>query len=268
VTSSEAMGLLFPNQPGSGVQQGVDLVSVRKMSSQEASPAHGADSIHALVLTIHEDMGGNFVQTVCPDAAGTAGHAIIDGQRYSLSVLADDPRQSSTWSQRVVKSDTLVLQVRFMDALSMDRLKAICSHLPRNPPKPMGVFLLREEGEIDFKMSCLSCGQKLWVRDTDEGKRGRCPNCKKGFRLPSQVHHAKEQLELAENVPVARITRGNPTSCRNALSNLKEHLAEGMVMTESNPDSEIPLKPTVRIDIQETARIDIQETDAKEPDTD
>lgn len=204
-----------------------------------------------LVLSIHQDMGATFVQTVCANAQGTSGTAVIDGQEMAFSVLAEDPRDNAAWSARIQTADVLVMLVRFLDALSLDRIKYIRNHLPDAPPIPMAVLLFREEGEIDFKMSCPACGQKLWVRDTDEDKRGRCPNCKKAFRLPSQAQHVKAELSLPDAVPVTRVVRGNASSCRNALVNLKGHLAGGIVTSEQPFDASILMKSTVRMEVDD-----------------
>ena len=103
-------------------------------------------------------------------------------------------------------------------------MRAVCAKLPE---KPTAVFLFRDADEIDFKMSCPACGQKLWVRDTDEGKRGRCPNCKTAFHLPSQPQHVKTELSLHGEIPVARVVGKDARSCRNALENLRGHLVAG-----------------------------------------
>ena len=195
-------------------------------------------------------MAVDFVQTVCPDASGGTGRVLVDGQYFSLDVFSGDPSDSPDWKPKIDKADGVVLQVRFMDAISMDRIKTMCKHLPADPLMPMAVFLLREEGEIDFKMSCPSCGQKLWVRDVDQAKRGRCPNCKKAFRLPTQAKHTKAELGLSDGVSVTQVIRGNAASCRGALSNLKGYLGSGIVATDSVVDPEILRRPTVRIEIQ------------------
>ena len=195
-------------------------------------------------------MGETFVQTVCTNAEGTTGSAVIDGQEMVFNVLAGDPRDDSTWATTLENSDVLVLLVRFLDALSLDRIKSIRGNIPE-PPLPMAVLLFREEGEIDFKMSCPACGQKLWVRDTDEDKRGRCPNCKKAFRLPSQAQHVKAELSLPDSVPVTRVVRGNASSCRNALANLKGHLTGGIVTSDQPFDASILMKSTVRIELND-----------------
>ena len=212
------------------------------------------------MVSIHEDMGVNFVQTVASNASGGEGQTLVDGQRYDLKVCGADPEHPEQWTDPLEWADTVVLQLRFMDVGSMDKLRTICRSLTASTTNPLSVFLLREEGEVDFKMSCPFCGQKLWVRDSDAGKRGRCPNCKKAFRLPGQADHAKSQLGLPDTVPVARVTRGNPASCRNALTNLKGREAGGIMFTGTNVDPDILMKTTVRIEVPNT------ETQPGEPD--
>jgi hypothetical protein len=146
----------------------------------------------------------------------------------------------------VSPADGLLLLVRFMDVLTMDRLKKIREQLPTDPVKPMAVLLFREPDEIDFKMSCPACGQKLWVRDTDEGKRGRCPNCKTAFHLPSQPQHAKVELALHADIPVIRVVGKDGRSCRNALENLRGHLAGD---TRPPFDPEVLLRSTAKIEV-------------------
>jgi predicted RNA-binding Zn-ribbon protein involved in translation (DUF1610 family) len=115
----------------------------------------------------------------------------------------------------------------------------------------MSVILFREEGEIDFKMSCPACGQKLWVRDTDIGKRGRCPNCKKAFKLPSQAGHLKSQLMLPDAVPALTVVRDKASSCRGALASLIAHFAGAIVPSVEKMDSETLKKTTVRVQVQD-----------------
>ena len=74
---------------------------------------------------------------------------------------------------------------------------------------PALVLLYRNDNEADFKMSCPYCGQKLWVRDADQDKRGRCPHCLKGFTLPAQEELVASTLGLSASTPVRRIVRGD-----------------------------------------------------------
>jgi hypothetical protein len=219
------------------------------VSEDQLSEGSVPDTIQVLVLSVHEDMGLNFIETVCPKVTSGEGETLIEGSRFHLRVHAGDPDDEDAWKHAISTCTALVMQVRFMDALSMERLKAYSRALPTNPPIPMAVFMFREEGEVDFKMSCPVCGQKLWVRDTDENKRGRCPNCKRAFRLPSQAQHVKGELGLPDGVPLNRVIRGNATSCRNALANFKGHLVGGLVASEKSIDPTILLKATARIEV-------------------
>lgn len=214
--------------------------------------SRGGYGLKVVVLSVHADMGTTFIQTVCSEVEGGAGHALVDGAPMDFSVMAGAPHEDPAWQTKVQQADVLVLLVRFLDAISLDKLKAIRSGIASLSPRPMAVFLFREEGEIDFKMSCPSCGQKLWVRDTDENKKGRCPNCKQGFRLPSQAAQVKMDLSLPDSVPITRIMRGNMSSCRNALVNLKGHLTGGLVASEQPFDPSILMKSTVRIELSDS----------------
>ncbi len=197
-------------------------------------------------------MGATFIQTICADVEGLTGHTLVDGQRMEFEVLAGTPHDQPGWQEKLEHADVLVMLVRFLDGVSLEKLRAIRAGLSDIPTKPMAVFLFREEGEIDFKMSCPSCGQKLWVRDTDENKKGRCPNCKEAFRLPSQAAQVKSTLTLPDSVPITRVMRGNMSSCRNALVNLKGHLTGGLVASEQPFDPSILMKSTVRIELNES----------------
>lgn len=219
------------------------------MTSDTGRSGKNSESVRTLVLTIHEDMGNNFVSTLCPDAAEKPGEAVIDGQRFELHVLADDPRSLSTWSDEVGEADALVLQIRFMDALSLDRLRTICNHLPPSNAVPLGIFLMREEGENDFKISCATCGQKLWVRDTDEGKKGRCPNCKRAFKLRSQAEQAKHELDLSDDVSLATVIGGDASSCSSAIRCVARKPSGKKADESADSDRDTLLNPTVRADV-------------------
>jgi predicted RNA-binding Zn-ribbon protein involved in translation (DUF1610 family) len=210
---------------------------------------NNAAAIKALVLCIYQEMGETFVKDVCGDLADGKGRTEIDDSPVEIDILAGDPRLNPAWDERVKEADALVLLLRFLDVISLDKIKAIYRRLPNETAVPMSVFLFREEGEIDFKMSCPACGQKLWVRDTDVNKRGRCPNCKRAFKLPAQAAHLKSQLMLPDAVPVISVVRGNAASCRGAISSLVGRVA-GKVAEGPEPDDETLKQATVRVQIQ------------------
>ena len=109
-------------------------------------------------------------------------------------------------------ADLVIGLVRHVDLVSLQTLEQIFQKIPSGLMLPTGFFLYRKESEKDFKMSCPYCGQKLWVCDTDQDKRGRCPNCKKGFTLPQQEAHLSQSLGLRSSVPVRKIIQGDPAS--------------------------------------------------------
>ncbi len=219
------------------------------MAEEVVKAAPGKISI--LILCIHPELGETFVQSVCAGAAGTSGDTIVEDRNVHLDVLAGDPRMTPNWDETLKKADAIALLIRFLDVISLDKIRAIYRRLPAESSAPMAVLLFREEGEIDFKMSCPACGQKLWVRDSDTSKRGRCPNCKKAFKLPSQAGHLKSQLMLPDAIPALTVVRGKAASCRGALASLLEYLKGKIVPTAASMDQETLKKTTVRVQVQD-----------------
>ena len=138
--------------------------------------------------------------------------------------------------------------IRFVDVLTLERVERLVNAIPPVLNKPMGFVLYREDGETDFKMSCPFCGQKLWVRDADVDKRGRCPNCKKGFTLPMQEDHLSSQLMLRDAIQVKKVFRGNPSSVGAPLKALLNLLKGGMAQGERLRAKELNSQ-TVRVEV-------------------
>jgi len=207
-------------------------------------------SLDVQVLCIYQEMGETFVQAVRGEEAAGAGLLTIDGYTLSLEVLAGDPRVNPAWEETIKDADALIVLVRFMDVISMDKIKSIYRHLPNDQSVPLAFILFREEGETDFKISCTACGQKLWVRDQDVGKRGRCPNCKTAFRLPAQKEHLKEQLMVPDAVPIMMVDRGHPATARKAVTKLLERLTGDTISEEQDFDPNVLKQSTMRIQVQ------------------
>jgi hypothetical protein len=128
------------------------------------------------------------------------------------------------------KADASLLLVRFLDQISMNRIKEAYRLVGAEAFLPKTIAVFREPKEGEFKISCTYCGQKLWVRDRDAGRRGNCPKCRKTFFIPTQKAFITSFLMLTETVPVISVTNGD-SSCRNAVTSLVERIVsmdEGM----------------------------------------
>lgn len=188
------------------------------------------------------------MQSVCAEPETGVGEVLVEGDRFVMTVCGGVPEAPDDRRELLAAISAVVLQVRFLDAKSLEELRAATRALA--PERmPLAVFLVREEGEVDFKISCRDCGQKLWVRDTDEGKRGRCPNCRKAFPLPSQAVHVRQELGLPDITSITRIVHGSAASCRNALAEVKSHLIGGWVDDAGEVDPEALMKKTVRVEL-------------------
>ena len=173
------------------------------------------------VLSSQAELGSAFLHAVAPTEVGTgSASAEIDGQPFDLTISAD----ADGGAEAAPSPDGVVLTVRYLDGASLKNLKAQLNALVGSPAVPIAAAMLRNEGESEFKISCCSCGQKLWVRDQDEGKRGRCPNCRKAFTLPSQESYLRNALQLSDAAPIRKGTMGDESDCRHVLSELATHI--------------------------------------------
>lgn len=209
------------------------------MSTKDSS------TITILALSVHQEMGEAFAR----DVTGGAAEAKVGGQPISIDVLSGDPRLNAAWDDTIKNADGIALLIRFMDVISMDKIKAIYRKIPSEESVPIATVIVRDNGESDFKMSCPVCGQKLWVRDSDAGKRGRCPNCKKAFTLPDQVSHVRSQLALPDSVPVLRVVGGQRQSAVDAVENLIKSIGGGLIEPPEGIDQEVLKQSTMRVNI-------------------
>ena len=127
------------------------------------------------------------------------------------------------------KADVLVGLVRFVDLLTLQQMEELLRPASTRGPLAVAILIYRNEGEEDFKMSCPYCGQKLWVRDVDVDKRGRCPHCRKGFTLPKQEEHVRAILKLPASVPVHRVQRNDAGSISSPLRRIRSLKKESVL---------------------------------------
>lgn len=206
-------------------------------------------TINILVLSVYRELAEAFIE---PAAADQKNELIIGNSRIVFDIVAGDPSQDPTFEEHLAKTNAIAIVARFLDVLSLDKLKMIYRHLPNELNVPIALFLLRDKGEMDFKISCPSCGQKLWLRDNDIGKRGRCPNCKKPFIILSQADHLKAQLMLPASMPIIKLVRTDTESFRLAVAQLLDATAVGIKPTPSAQADETLKNATMRVQIQES----------------
>lgn len=224
---------------------------VNHPSHAEKVPPLPGSHVHVVLLCQHEELGRAFLAGLCPRATGGEGEVEIEGRRVRLRVLAGDPRTVPGWVEAVSQAHAHALLARFLDLVSLDQLRTLYRQLPAGTNIPLAIFLVREEGELDFKISCPTCGQKLWVRDTDGGRKGRCPNCDKPFRLPSQAAYLRAQLPVPDSVATLTVILGRATACRGALARLLAPFGQAL-MGAASLDQETVKKSTVPVVLPES----------------
>lgn len=207
-----------------------------------------AAALRLVILCLQEELGRAFLKGILPEATGLSGQTEIEGLPLRVDVLAGEPRRVEGWDEAVRQAHGCAMLVRFLDVVSLEAIRAIYSRLPAEKHLPLAVLLFRNEGEIDFKISCPACGQKLWVSDGDTGKRGRCPNCHKAFPLPSQAGHLKAQLMLPDAIPILTVLNGRLTSCRGALVGLVAQMRAAHP-PPAGTDQDILKKATVKMEM-------------------
>ncbi|MFP6905382.1 MAG: hypothetical protein VCG02_09200 [Verrucomicrobiota bacterium] len=176
-----------------------------------------------MLLSSELDCAASIRGVLCPDDG--VWNCRLDGKTLQIGVHSGPLGSPGDSRSEIGDADAIALVVHYMDVITLDQLRDTCTLL-RDHHGKVAVFLYREEGEVDCKMSCPSCGQKLWVRDTDVGKRGRCPNCKKAFMLPDQAEHIRAELALDPGISITRVEGGNISSSKSAMRMLVDQLGE------------------------------------------
>lgn len=165
-------------------------------------------------------IGGDFVRQI--SAPGELGVLRAGDSRAKLHLVAGDQLTAAAVADVVAAIDGVALLVHHIDVDSMDLIRKAYGALPGDHRIPLAILLIRESGRLEFKMACPTCNQKLWVRDEDSGRVGRCPHCKKTFQLPTQTSVLKAALNLPDIVPVVTSVLGHAASCSGPVAALAE----------------------------------------------
>jgi len=195
------------------------------------------------VITVDRVQGQVFVDTVCGGAQMV--DVRLDGVTVRLTLLVLEPGHEGELREVLARCDAAALLVHHVDAVSIESLKAAYRLMPSEHRLPSAILILREPGKVEFKMSCPTCGQKLWVRDEDKGRPGRCPHCKKSFVLPAQSAHLQSVLMLPEAVPLMTVVQGNAGSCRGPVAALAER---------ARHRAQVLMSATMRVQVSEDGK--------------
>ncbi len=204
--------------------------------------------LDTLVLSIYRELTEEFQAAA---AAAQQTNPVLGQADLRFDLVAGEPGHDPAFEECLGRAQVAAIVVRFLDVLSLEKIKNLYRSLQAKPALPVGFFLLREPGEVDFKISCPSCGQKLWLRDTDVGKRGRCPNCTKPFLIFSQAEYLKSQLTLPDKVGIHTLTRQRPDTFAAAFLQLARAVPEGLAPADQDVNLEALKNATVRIQIQD-----------------
>lgn len=178
--------------------------------------------IHIPVFSFTEGLGEGFFATLGVDP-GAPGELAVGRHTAELELVNAVESIPAGLDAIVAKADAAILLVKFLDQGTLGRLKDVFHRLNTEVFLPKSVVILRETKEAEFKMSCTYCGQKLWVRDRDAGRRGNCPQCRKTFFIPTQKSFVTSYLMLTDSVPVTTAVREDAT-CLAAVSALIERI--------------------------------------------
>jgi hypothetical protein len=121
------------------------------------------------------------------------------------------------WRAAIAEADLMGFYGHHLDQAAVETLRAIYELCKEKRSAPLHLLLCRNGDAGEFKMSCPHCGQKMWVRETDADKRGRCPTCQKGFPVPHALKEFKARLGLPDLAPITPVTLGHPVAAHAAL---------------------------------------------------
>lgn len=185
-------------------------------------PAFHNGNVYIPVFAFTEGTGESFFETLGLNPNGVSEVSMGD-KKVQVELFRLTENSTEGMDTILNKADAALLLVRFLDQLSMSRIKQVFHLVNNSNFLPKSIVIMREPKEAEFKISCAYCGQKLWVRDRDTGRRGNCPQCRKTFFIPTQKSFITSFLMLTETVPVQTATKGD-ASCRNSLAALVERI--------------------------------------------
>lgn len=143
------------------------------------------------------------------------GFKQIDGNDLEMSCRPAEDIQAA-----VSGMDGAVVLVHHMDLMTVEKLREIKDFMATKAEIPWLWAILKHKGESEFKISCIDCGQKIWVPDGRSGATARCPKCKKSFEIPTREQFLQLMLGIDDASKTALVEEGDSESFENVLKSL------------------------------------------------
>lgn len=179
----------------------------------------------ASVISAQPDLVGTFIESVGGSKGGSAKATLKGLADVYLEGVSEGDLKTESGAARLRETDFCLLLVRFLDALTLDAIRDLMRMLPSNAAHNLHVFICRNAGEMEYKISCSKCGQKLLVKDAMAMRRARCPHCQDFFQVPGQVDLVRAELLMPTNRMVRKVILGDLASCQQALEAVIGHHA-------------------------------------------
>ncbi len=171
----------------------------------------------AVVFSPQVDMAEQFLATLCGEGA-RHGKVNVNG---IADVLLEIPSglPGDAVAERIKGADFAMLILRYMDEETLSVARALLRSLPPAAQATVHFVIARQPGEVEFKMSCPKCGQKLLIKDSLAFRRTQCPRCKHPFTIPGQADLLRQEFLIPPIHKISRVQLGDLESCSTAVAN-------------------------------------------------
>lgn len=185
---------------------------------KDTKERHCVDSNKVSVLSVDSEEGKTFVQLSCGlPASAESGFATIKNRDLELQLATGGVSGNINIPDDV---DKAVLLVHHMDLLSVQQLRSMYHAVEKNPEMRTLIALYKKSDEHEFKISCIECGQKMWIPEGREGSKAKCPKCRKHFEIRTRENHMRMVLGVLEGVPAEVVEANDPQTFKMALAKL------------------------------------------------
>ena len=130
------------------------------MTNGNSKPGTTSRTRYVPVFSIEPEASRGFLQMLCGKEVDR-GETVVEDATLYLEAIAGENAHAAAIKESLKKADAAILLVRFLDTLSINQLREIYQSLPDENFLPRSLLIFRQKGEVEFKMSCASCGQKL-----------------------------------------------------------------------------------------------------------